>query len=70
MSMKSPHGRPDSPHQGFTCVRVENTVRAKAIEPGDSFWWQGDYAFWTPQNRYVQDLKMRRTSYSYFVEAS
>ena len=44
MSMKL-HMGADSPHQGFTCVRVENTVRAKAIEPGDSFGGTGIMRF-------------------------
>ena len=29
-------------------IYVERTPEAEKIEIGDSIWWQGGYAFWTP----------------------
>jgi len=30
-------------------IYVEPTNEARCIEQGDSFWWQGGNAYWTPQ---------------------
>ena len=29
-------------------IYVEKNAKSKLIEPGDSVWWQGIYAMWTP----------------------
>jgi hypothetical protein len=42
-------------------------VYVKPQEPvrvGDALWWQGGWAFWTPQDRSRADVKIERTSYS------
>ena len=32
-----------------TCaIRIERTPQSEKIEPGDSLWWQGRKAMWTP----------------------
>ena len=30
-------------------VYVHKTAEARRVEPGDSFWWQGRYVYWTPK---------------------
>lgn len=32
-----------------TAIYVENTPAARVVSEGDSVWWQGSYAFWTPK---------------------
>ena len=32
-------------------VYVERTPAALSVEVGDSLWWQGGFAFWTPRRR-------------------
>ena len=34
------------------------------IEVGDSLWWQGDSAFWTPSGGSLADIRLKRLSYS------
>lgn len=29
-------------------IYVERTDAARAVSPGDSLWWQGEHAYWTP----------------------
>lgn len=54
---------------GSNCLYVQLEYRpggaASAIRPGDTLWWQGDYAYWTPEGGTVEDIKIRRLSYSY-----
>jgi hypothetical protein len=34
-----------------TCaIYVERTPEAMLVSPGDSVWWQGEWAMWTPQS--------------------
>lgn len=48
-----------------TCaVYVERNADAEAIKPGDSFWWQGGNAYWTPADRSRVEVKIERRSYS------
>lgn len=58
-----------SPHDGFTATQVEVSEDAGRIESGDSFWWQGGWAYWTPQSRLRRDVKLCRTCNSYAVSA-
>jgi hypothetical protein len=46
-------------------IYVERSPQALAVSNGDSVWWQGQYAYWTPKNRAGQtyagsDIKLRR----------
>lgn len=45
-------------------VYVERTDAALLIEPGDSLWWQGRDAMWTPHAGGKSDRKLRRIGYS------
>lgn len=48
-----------------TCaVYVERNADSEAIKPGDSFWWQGGNAYWTPTDRGRVDVAIERRSYS------
>jgi hypothetical protein len=47
------------------CIYVELTPEARAISDGDSVWWQGGTAFWTPANRAFEDRKLQRLSGSF-----
>lgn len=29
-------------------IYVDRTANAERVKPGDSFWWQGGFAMWTP----------------------
>lgn len=39
-------------------------VKSEGIEPGDKFWWQAGYAFWTPQLGNFSDFKLERIGFS------
>ena len=30
-------------------IYVKPTAEARCVEVGDSFWWQGGFAYWTPK---------------------
>lgn len=48
-----------------TCaIVVEATPSASCVDVGDSIWWQGQHAFWTPRARYFTDFKLRRIGFS------
>lgn len=38
--------------------------RGEPVEVGDSLWWQGGYAFWTPDNRSRADVRLPRIGFS------
>lgn len=53
------------PQSGDECaIYVERTPAARAVSDGDSVWWQGAWAFWTPQNRAFEDRRLKRIGYS------
>lgn len=36
------------------------------IKPGDSIWWQGGYAYWTPEGGHTHtDVRIKKLGYSY-----
>jgi hypothetical protein len=41
-------------------IWVERTAEAQQIEFGDTVWWQGQYAYWTPANRSRFDVRIPR----------
>lgn len=43
-----------------SAISVEDSPAARCVEIGDSLWWQGQHAFWTPRGRYFSDYKLRR----------
>ena len=45
-------------------IYVERTAESRAISEGDSLWWQGRWAFWTPRNRAFEDRRLSRIGYS------
>jgi hypothetical protein len=60
-------------------VKIKKGKHWKALRPGDSFWWQGSRAMWTPQENAVSDkpgqvcgkdydIVFRRVGYSYTPE--
>lgn len=51
--------------KGHTCaIYVERTPESRTISEGDSLWWQGDFAFWTPVNRAFSDYRLKRIGFS------
>jgi hypothetical protein len=44
----------------YCAIYVEYTPVSRSISEGDSFWWQGDNAFWTPKNKPFEDMKIQR----------
>lgn len=66
--------RETNPKYRDTCaIYVEKNETSMCIEPGDSLWWQGRWAMWTPQaNRRSEegkcgrdyDIKIPRVGYS------
>ena len=48
-----------------TCgVLVENNHNAREIQLGDSLWWQGEFCYWTPQDKSTHDVPIAKRSYS------
>lgn len=48
-----------------TCaIYVEHNSDSEQIRPGDTVWWQGKRAMWTPYDRRVVDREIPRRSYS------
>jgi hypothetical protein len=48
-----------------TCaVLVERNDESRFIQPGDKFWWQSGWAFWTPSDGTEIDKKIPRLSSS------
>src|SRR5690349_15503785 len=44
-----------------TCaVFVERDARSEMIEPGDSLWWQGSWAMWTPKAGGQSEIRLNR----------
>lgn len=47
-------------------IYIAHEPAAYMIQPGDSVWWHGRDAFWTPEPvRYVEDRRFRRIGYSF-----
>lgn len=42
--------RPPGRKPNRCAIYVEKTPAARAITPGDTVWWQGRWAFWTPRS--------------------
>lgn len=44
-----------------TCaIHVARNVKSEQIQIGDSLWWQGRNAYWTPTSRVAQDFEIPR----------
>ena len=55
----------DRVYERETCaIYVERTVDADSIEIGDSLWWQGREAYWTPKAGGFEDRAIPRIGYS------
>lgn len=55
----------DTTYKHDTCaIYVQRNVDSERIQIGDSIWWQGWSAFWTPATREFEDKEIRRLSYS------
>lgn len=55
----------DTHYQRETCaIYVERTADAERIAVGDSLWWQGREAYWTPQTGEFEDRSIPRVGYS------
>lgn len=52
------------PNDEPTCIYVERTPASRTISEGDSLWWQGRWAFWTPSNRAFTDMRLRKIGFS------
>lgn len=40
------------------------------VETGDSVWWQGGTAFWTPKDRSMIDVPLEKVAFSFDPRAS
>ena len=51
-------------HGDECAIYVEPCFKAKCVCPGDKLWWQGSFAYWTPQSHVEgtgdYDIKIRR----------
>lgn len=55
----------DLNHPRQTCaIYVERSEDAESVQVGDSLWWQGRYAYWTPASRVAEDHPLPRVGYS------
>ncbi len=50
-------------------IFVERTSQSLCISEGDSVWWQGSYAYWTPKNRQGKrvgsvEVRLKRIGFS------
>jgi hypothetical protein len=54
----------DRDYSNTCAIYIERTPESRSISEGDSIWWQGWSAFWTPSNNAFHDKKLRRTSFS------
>lgn len=54
----------DKTYKDTCAIYVERNKDSEAIRVGDSIWWQGGYAMWTPQSREFADRKIERRGYS------
>jgi hypothetical protein len=57
------------PRTGVYCaIYVEKTAESRSIGEGDSLWWQGPNAYWTPRSiggeMPFSDREIRRRGYS------
>lgn len=50
--------------QRSVAVYVDRTDAALCIEPGDSIWWQGRDAMWTPRAGGRSDIRLKRIGFS------
>jgi hypothetical protein len=51
--------------QGDKCaIYVERTPESRTISEGDSLWWHGHAAFWTPSNHAFEDRRLNRVGFS------
>lgn len=49
-----------SEHRNECAIYVERTAEARAVSVGDSIWWQGRSAFWTPRGAPFADRQLHR----------
>lgn len=55
----------DTTYTKDTCaIYIEKNSDAQGVEVGDSLWWQGRYAMWTPKSRDFADRKIPRIGFS------
>lgn len=51
-------------HGDECAIYVARTPEARSVSEGDSVWWQGTGAFWTPRHRAFTDRRLRRIGFS------
>lgn len=54
----------------YLCVRLDKTDDSLSISRGDSLWWQGSVAMWTPRDRSLEDVHIPRIGNSFPVDQS
>jgi hypothetical protein len=54
----------DTTHSNTSAIYLERTVESRSISEGDSIWWQGKHAYWTPKSKAFHDFQLIRTSCS------
>lgn len=57
-------------HRSTCAVYVERTPEALSISEGDTLWWQGRHAMWTPKSGAFHDRKLNRIGFSGISRAS
>lgn len=49
------------PGSGHECaIFITKQPESLSISEGDSIWWQGQHAYWTPRRRPFSDRQLRR----------
>ena len=51
------------------CLRLDKEDNSLGISRGDSLWWQGDIALWTPKDRSLVDVRIPRQGNSFSVDS-
>lgn len=54
-----PYGNPE-----YCAIHVERTAEALSVTLGDTLWWQGSNALWTPESRTRIDVRIPRLGWS------
>jgi hypothetical protein len=50
---------------GHECaIYIMRTPESRSISEGDTVWWQGKHAFWTPKGRPFRDRELLRIGFS------
>ena len=55
----------EQPYSKLNTLCVDLAPTEHDLDLGDTLWWQGKYAYWTPADHSREDVRIPRLSYSY-----